>query len=127
MGSLSVLCGVIVGVGESSSERAAARDGVRALLGFYGSTPAYRRVLDVEGRGDLQLELAGLVRQGRWADLGAHVPDDLVDALAVCGTPSECAEQIRAKVGDLADRVALFCPVQPSDGVMGQLLGALKA
>jgi probable F420-dependent oxidoreductase len=127
LGPLSVLCGVIVGVGEQAADIAAARDGVRALLGFYGSTPAYRRVLDIEGRGDLQLELAGLVRQGRWAELGSHVPDDLVDALAVCGTPSECAEQIRAKVGDFADRIALFCPVQPGDGVMAELLAALRA
>ncbi|HEX3796732.1 MAG TPA: TIGR03617 family F420-dependent LLM class oxidoreductase [Acidimicrobiales bacterium] len=127
LGRLQVICGVIVGVGEGASDIAAARDGARSLLGFYGSTPAYRRVLEAEGRGDLQAELAGLVRQGRWGELGAHVPDELVDALAVCGTPAECAEQIRAKVGDVADRIALFTPVTPPDGVLSDLMAALRA
>ena len=43
---------------------------------------------------------------------------ELVDALAVCGTPSECAERIRAKVGDVADRVALFTPVAPTRAII---------
>jgi len=123
---VEVVCGVIVGVGSDAGEIERARAGARGLLGFYGSTPAYRRVLEAEGRGDLQPELAGLVRAGRWAELGAHIPDDLVDALAICGTPAECAERLRHKVGDLADRVALFTPVQPADEVLGQLVAALR-
>jgi hypothetical protein len=55
------------------------------------------------------------------------VPDELVDDLAVCGTPAQCAEGIRAKVGDVADRIALFTPVQPTDAELGQLLAALRA
>ena len=39
--------------------------GVRGLLAFYGSTPAYRPVLDVEGWGDLQPELNALSKTGR--------------------------------------------------------------
>jgi probable F420-dependent oxidoreductase len=125
--TFEVVCGAIVGVGEDSGTIGRAREGARSLLGFYGSTPAYRRVLEAEGRVDLQEELAGLVRQGRWGDLAGRVPDDLVDALAICGTPDECAARLKAKVADLADRVALFTPVQPADAVMGQLVTALKA
>jgi probable F420-dependent oxidoreductase len=124
--TFEVVCGAIVGVGEDGAAIEAARQGARALLGFYGSTPAYRRVLEAEGRGDLQAELAGLVRQGRWGELGGLIPDDLVDALAICGTPAECAERLREKVGDLADRVALFTPVQPSDAALGQLVARLR-
>jgi probable F420-dependent oxidoreductase len=125
--TFEVVCGAIVGVGADAAAIEVARQGARALLGFYGSTPAYRRVLEAEGRGDLQAELAGLVRQGRWGELGPLIPDDLVDALAVCGTPAACAEQLREKIGDLADRVALFTPVQPEDEVMGQLVTRLRA
>jgi alkanesulfonate monooxygenase SsuD/methylene tetrahydromethanopterin reductase-like flavin-dependent oxidoreductase (luciferase family) len=75
----------------------------------------------------LQDELARLVRQGDWAALASRVPDELVDALAVCGTPFECAERIRAKVGDVADRAALFTPVAPADDELGELLGSLRA
>jgi probable F420-dependent oxidoreductase len=125
-GRFEVVCGAIVGVGVDDGTIDAARQGAGALLGFYGSTPAYRRVLEMEGRGDLQEELAGLVRQGRWGELGERIPDDLLDALAICGTPAECAERLQDKVGDLADRVALFTPVQPDDEVLAQLVGLLR-
>jgi probable F420-dependent oxidoreductase len=125
--SFEIVCGVIAGVSNDPATLARAREGVRALLGFYGSTPAYRRVLEAEGRGELQSELAGLVRRGDWGALPSHVPDDLVDALAVCGTPRQCAERIRAKVGDVADRIALFTPVPPTDAELAELLAALRA
>ena len=121
-----IVCGVIVGLGSDPAALDRARAGVRALLGFYGSTPAYRRVLEAEGRGELQGELAQLVRQGDWAALPDHVPDDLVEAIAICGTPRECAEAIRAKVGDVADRLALFTPVQPDDHELAELTRLLR-
>jgi len=48
---VEVCCEAIVAVGRDAEELAAARNGVRWLLAFYGSTPAYRPVLDVEGWG----------------------------------------------------------------------------
>jgi probable F420-dependent oxidoreductase len=126
LGKFEVVCGVIVGVGHTTVEIDRAKGAVRALLGFYGSTPAYRRVLELEGFGHLQAELAALIRQGEWATLGDHVPEELVDALSVCGTPAQCAAGIVEKVGDLADRIALFVPSQPDDAVLGQLMALLR-
>jgi len=125
--TFEIVCGVIVAMSGDPAVLAQAREGARALLGFYGSTPAYRRVLEAEGRGDLQATLGQLVRRGEWGSLASHVPDELVDALAICGTPGEVAERIRAKLGDVADRVALFTPVQPTDDELTQLLSALRA
>jgi probable F420-dependent oxidoreductase len=124
---IEIVCGVIVGMGESAEELAQARAGVQALLGFYGSTPAYRRVLEVEGWGERQGELAGLVRQGEWGALAERVTDDMVDALAICGTPSECAALIKTKLGDVADRIALFTPATPTDSQLAEFLAALRA
>jgi probable F420-dependent oxidoreductase len=124
--AFEVVCGVIMGLGGDDEEIDRARSGVRALLGFYGSTPAYRRVLDIEGRGDLQATLSTFIRQGRWSALGDQIPGDLVDALAICGTPKECAARLKAKVGDVADRVALFTPTQPSDTTLGRFLELLR-
>ena len=42
---IEVIAEVIIGVGRTEEELEAAR-GVRNLLAFYGSTPAYRPVLD---------------------------------------------------------------------------------
>ena len=39
---------------------------VRRRIAFYGSTPAYRGVLDCEGWGELGDELLRLTREGKW-------------------------------------------------------------
>ena len=69
---LEVVPELIVCVGRDDDELAAADAGCRALLGFYGSTPAYRPVLEAEGRGELQPVLTRPVaRAGRWDDMAA--------------------------------------------------------
>jgi probable F420-dependent oxidoreductase len=126
LGKFEVVCGVIVGVGHTAAEIERAKGAVRTLLGFYGSTPAYRRVLELEQFGHLQGALADVIRKGEWAALGDQVPDELVDALSVCGTPAQCAAGIVEKVGDMADRIALFTPSLPDDAAVGQLMALLR-
>ena len=47
--------------------------GTRQQIAFYGSTPAYRGVLELHGWGDLQDELNALSKQGEWEEMGdAH-------------------------------------------------------
>src|SRR5204862_5710564 len=48
---------VFVVTGRNEEEMAAAAKGVREQIAFYGSTPAYRGVLDLHGWGDMQTEL----------------------------------------------------------------------
>ena len=48
---------VFVASGRNEAEIDRARTAVRRQIAFYGSTPAYRAVLDVEGWGPLQDEL----------------------------------------------------------------------
>ena len=45
------------------------RNMMRPRLAFYGSTPAYKVILDVHGWGDLQPELNRLSKQGAWAEM----------------------------------------------------------
>ena len=60
----------------------------RRLLAFYGSTPAYRPVLDAHGWGDLQPELNAMSKQGRWQEMTSLISDDILHTIAACGTPS---------------------------------------
>lgn len=46
---LAIYPQVVVAMGRTPAELDAAADGARRLLAFYGSTPAYRPVLEVEG------------------------------------------------------------------------------
>jgi probable F420-dependent oxidoreductase len=101
---------LMIVTGESEEEIAAAEDGVRRQLAFYGSTPAYRRVLDVHGWGDLQPELNRLSKEGRWEDMGALIGDDLVDVFTVRGKPEEIARKVLSRYGDLVDRISFNAP-----------------
>lgn len=97
---------VIVSAGED-------HEATRRLLAFYGSTPAYRPVLDCHGWGDLQPDLNALSKQGRWAEMGGLITDEVLHTIAACGTPAEIAAHIRRRVaatGGLADTVCLYQP-----------------
>ena len=68
---------VIVGLGRTDEELERAL-GVKSLLAFYGSTPAYRPVLDVEGWGEVQPELNRLSKLGQWAEMSNLITDEMV-------------------------------------------------
>ena len=100
----------ILAMGRTPDRAEAATTGARGLLAFYGSTPAYRPVLDIEGWGDLQPELNALSKAGDIAAMMALVTDEMVETLAVRGTPEECAAELHRRFGDVADRVCAYFP-----------------
>jgi len=63
-------------------------------------------MLDVHGWGGLQPDLQALVRERRWAELPGAVPDDVVDAFVVSGTPREVAMRLGTRRTGV-DRLAL--------------------
>ncbi len=79
---------------------------MRPRLAFYGSTPAYKVILDVHGWGDLQPELNRLSKTGDWATMSSLITDDMVDAFCVQGTPDEIGPIVRRRYGDLVHRVS---------------------
>ena len=85
-------------------------EATRRLLAFYGSTPAYRRVLDLHGWGDLQPELNALSKQGRWAQMGALITDEVLHTIAACGSPRQIADHIRERAEGISDTVCLYQP-----------------
>jgi probable F420-dependent oxidoreductase len=116
---------VIVSVGRDEEELAAAQ-GVRFLLAFYGSTPAYRAVLDVEGWGDLQPVLNTMSKRGKWAEMADLVDDEMMRTLAVRGTPSECATQISSRFG-YCDRICAYFPgYNASDELVAEFVHAVQ-
>jgi probable F420-dependent oxidoreductase len=125
---LAIYPQVIVGVGRTPEELDAAARGVRGLLGFYGSTPAYRPVLEVEGWADVQPELNALSKRGEFAAMTELIDVDMMNTLAVHGTPEQCAAQIVARFGDHADRVCCYFPGYPvSDLHVAEMISAVKA
>lgn len=125
---LEVICEAIVAVGTSDEELEAAHNGVRSLLAFYGSTPAYRPVLEVEGWEDLQPELNSLSKEGRWVEMAGLIDDQMVATLAVTGSPEQCAAQIVERFCPTADRVCCYFPGYPvTDERIGEVVAALHS
>jgi probable F420-dependent oxidoreductase len=104
----AVLPEIIVSVGQTDAEREQADARTRALLAFYGSTPAYLPVLAAHGWQDLQPELNALSKQGRWDDMGGLIDDEILHTIAACGTPADVARHIRDRVDGIADTVCLY-------------------
>lgn len=100
----------ITAMGRTPDEQAAADAGVRMLLAFYGSTPAYLPVLEIEGWADVQPQLNALSKAGDYAAMFALITDEMVSTLAVRGTPEECAAELGRRFGDLAERVCCYFP-----------------
>ncbi|MEU4416666.1 TIGR03617 family F420-dependent LLM class oxidoreductase [Nocardia salmonicida] len=125
---LAIYPQVIVAMGRTPSELAAAAVGARGLLGFYGSTPAYRPVLDAEGWGELQPELHALSKRGAVAAMTDLIDQTMLDTLAVHGTPEQCAAAIIARFGAYADRICCYFPgYDVSDEYIKDLVTALQA
>jgi alkanesulfonate monooxygenase SsuD/methylene tetrahydromethanopterin reductase-like flavin-dependent oxidoreductase (luciferase family) len=96
---------VFIVTGRDEAAYAASRSAVCKQISFYGSTPAYRPVLESVGRGELQSELNRLSKAGAWDEMARLVDDDLLDAFAVVGEPHQIAAKIARRYGGVFDRV----------------------
>ena len=96
---------VMVATGQNDAELAAAVTATRKQIAFYGSTPAYRRVLEVHGWGDLHDELNRLSKLGEWDAMGSLIDDDMLGAFAVAGPVDTIAAALRSRCEGVVDRV----------------------
>jgi len=115
----AVIPEIIVSAGDDHSA-------ARRLLGFYGSTPAYRPVLDAHGWGDLQPELNALSKQGRWQDMGRLIDDEILHTIVACGTAADIAAHIRDRVAGVSDRICLYQPGPIAPEALAQIVDALE-
>jgi probable F420-dependent oxidoreductase len=118
---------VLVVSGKDEAEFESAREMTRNQIAFYGSTPAYRSVLEAEGRGELQPELRQLTKAGRWEEMASLIDDELLNRIAVIGTPSEVAESLHARYGSLAGRLAFGSPFQLSQECASEIINGLRS
>ncbi|MHA6737691.1 TIGR03617 family F420-dependent LLM class oxidoreductase [Rhodococcus erythropolis] len=98
---------VLFATGRTEEEYDAAVTATRERLAFYGSTPAYRPVLDHHGWGALHEELYGLSRQGRWQEMGALIDDQVLDTFAIVGELESIGKQAHARFGGLLTRMTV--------------------
>ncbi len=113
--------------GHDEDEMARSATGVRRQVAFYGSTPAYRPVLEHHGWGDLQDELNVLSKQGEWSAMGDLVTDEILDAFAVVAEPHAVAGKLLERWGGLVDRISFYAPYEAEPDTWLPVVAALKA
>lgn len=121
---LSYSCFVVTGRDEREYE--ASRKAARERIAFYGSTPAYKGVLEAIGAGELQADLNRMSKQGRWQEMGTLIGDDLLHAFGVMGEPKDIAPQMLARYGHFVDRTSASFPVEDLDA-RRKIVDALRA
>lgn len=98
---------VFVVTGDTDEQRAAGEAMVKGQLAFYGSTPAYRGVLDLHGWGALHEELHRRSRAGEWTSMPDLIDEEVLRTFAVVADPPDVGAAIRERYGQLVDRVSL--------------------
>ena len=95
---------IVSGKDEETFEKAKLE--AKNRIAFYGSTPAYKNVLAVHGWGDLQFELNKLSKEGKWAEMGEMITDEILNVMGVMGEPSGIVAEIQSRYGDFTDRTS---------------------
>jgi probable F420-dependent oxidoreductase len=110
----------------NEEELAAGVQFVRGQIAFYGSTPAYRPVLELHGWGALGEELNAMTKRGEWDKLADAIDDDVLHTFAVIGTPDEAVAELRRRFGDVVTRVTVLVPDEDV-AAAGAIFEALRA
>ena len=113
--------------GGTEGELAKAAAGTRQQIAFYGSTPAYREVLELHGWGGLQDQLNSLSKQGKWVEMGGLIDDEVLNTFAVVGEPEQIAPELHKRYGDVIQRISFYAPYQSDPARWTGVLAALKA
>lgn len=97
---------VIAAVADTTEQ---ARNEARGQIAFYYTTRLYHSILDVHGWRGAGETIAAAFRKGDFAAMADAVTDEMVDAIAIAGTPDEVRDQLKAWEG-LAGQVILYSP-----------------
>lgn len=113
--------------GNSDAEIETAATATRQQIAFYGSTPAYRKVLEIHGWAGLQEELNSLSKQGEWEAMGALINDEILNTFAVVGKPEAVAPELSNRYGDIIQRISFYAPYDSDPERWASVIDAVKA
>jgi probable F420-dependent oxidoreductase len=115
--------------GRTEEEMARAAEAVKGTIAFYGSTPAYRPVLELHGWDGLADELHRLSvsrREDKWTAMRDLVDDEVLGTFAVVGDPDEVGPAVRARFDGLVDRFSVYASYPAPLNLWDPLAGAFR-
>jgi probable F420-dependent oxidoreductase len=118
---------LFVVTGTNEEEFKAAEQGTKQQIAFYGSTPAYRGVLELHGWGDLQTELNALSKQGEWVKMGELIDDEILRTFAVVAEPEGVADELKRRYRGVVDRCSFYAPYRSDAERWARIVDDLKA
>jgi probable F420-dependent oxidoreductase len=121
-----VACPAFIVTGDDDAELTAAAVGIRKQIAFYGSTPAYRKVLELHGWGDAATELHRLSQQGEWDAMGSLIDDEMLEAFAVVAPVEKLAAALLSRYDGVIDRVMPALPRALSNATVTAVLQELR-
>ena len=72
-------------------------------------------------------ELNRLSKQGEWVQMGELVDDEILDTFAVVAEPEQVAAAMKARYGDLVDRILFTAPVRADSDRWTDALAQFKS
>ncbi|MDP5060167.1 MAG: TIGR03617 family F420-dependent LLM class oxidoreductase [Pseudomonadales bacterium] len=116
----------IIATGVDDAAIAQATEVARGRIAFYGSTEAYRPVLEIHGWGDLQTELNRLNKRRQPEAMAALVSDEVLHTIAIVGKPAEVVDAMRQRLGGVIGRTGFQVPGM-ADDEQTEMIARLKA
>lgn len=113
--------------GEDDEQMASAAQAVREQIGFYGSTPAYRGVMELHGWGEAAEALSGMARRGDWSGLGDVVTDEMLGEFAVVAPIDRVAGAIVERFTGLVDRLSFYAPYAGADAMWDRVAAEVRS
>ena len=121
------VCGpLFVVTGTDDEELEKARVGTKQQIAFYGSTPAYRGVLELHGWGELQSDLNALSKSGEWEKMGELIDDDVLDTFSVVAAPKDVGAVVRERLDDVISRFSIYAPYALGDDARRAIVSGLR-
>jgi hypothetical protein len=119
--------GGFIATGTDDEAVAKALESIRYRVAFYGSTRSYHGVLESHGAEDLGHKLHDMSKTGRWSEMAAEIPDDLLHQFVAVAPYDRLAGAIATRFGGITDSITIDLPSSMPAGQKAELLADLKA
>ena len=125
---LTLASSVFVVTGRDADAIEKTKRRVKQQIAFYGSTPAYRRVLEVHGWAELGPRLTERSKKGDWASMADAISDEMLEELAVVAREDDVVDRVKQKYAGYLDRLSFYFPgTLGDDGRKRALVRAFNA
>jgi probable F420-dependent oxidoreductase len=122
------ICGFpFIVTGENDFQCRVADLAVRSQIAFYGSTPAYRSVLELHGWESVGDELHRRSKQGEWPKMAELITDEMLHTFAVVAAPDQVASSLLERYGDLYTRTGFYTPYPMPKGFWDPIMREVKS